>query len=422
MSNATPRSTPLADLVLAGVNQDAAEPITDFIFMAKDVSNSYLVTTMEGDVLVNAGTATGAEKTQRLFAPLRTGPLTHVVLTQSHADHFGGVERLREPGTVIVAERRYPETRAYYLEMAPFFAPRTNRLWARTLARQGGSIHEVAEAVPDLLVDGRYRFEQGGRAFELISTPGGETLDSLCVWLPQERVVFTGNLFGPMFMAMPFLNTLRGDKPRTVKRYLESLNIVRGLDADLLITGHGEPVRGAERIRTDLDKLHAAVSHVYESTKAGMNAGKDIYTLMREVRLPPELAIGEWHGNVRWAVKAIWHELSGWFLYESTTELYGVPRSAASAELAELAGGAGRLAERAAAHVAAGRPVEAIHLLDIALDANPLNGAALVAKRSALERLLQQGGGRNLSETMWLKSELADVEERLGTSTTLADL
>ncbi|MCK9542148.1 MAG: MBL fold metallo-hydrolase [Novosphingobium sp.] len=413
MSDAKRQGTPLADLVLAGVGQTEAEPLNDFILMARDVSNAYLVKTDDGDVLVNTGTITGSERTKRLFEPHRTGPLRYILLTQSHADHFGGIGALRDPGTKIVAERRFPETRRYYVEMEPFFAPRTGKLWARTLARQGGTFHDVPEPEPDIFVDGRLTIECGGRAFELISTPGGETLDSLCIWMPKERVVFTGNLFGPMFMGMPFLNTLRGDKPRTAGRFLRSLETVRALDADLLITGHGEPVQGTGRIRADLDKLHAAVSYVDEATKAGMNAGKDIYTLMREISLPPELAIGEWHGNVPWAVKAIWHEYSGWFLYESTTELYGVPRRAVDADIAELAGGADNLARRAAKHLAAGKPLEAVHLLDIALGAEPGNRQALLTKRDVLTHLLEQSGQTNLSETMWLKSEIADVEEVL---------
>ncbi|MET0371888.1 MAG: MBL fold metallo-hydrolase, partial [Sphingobium sp.] len=93
---------PLADLVLAGVGQTEAVAITDFIFMAKDVSNAYLVTTSDGDVLVNAGTVGGAERTRGLFAPHRTGPLRRIILTQSHPDHFGGVAALREPETIVV--------------------------------------------------------------------------------------------------------------------------------------------------------------------------------------------------------------------------------------------------------------------------------------------------------------------------------
>ena len=67
----------------------------------------------------------------------------------------------------------------------------------------------------------------GGRAFEVISTPGGESLDSLTVWMPNERIAFTGNLFGPVFLAIPNLVTVRGDKPRLVQRYLSSLDTVR---------------------------------------------------------------------------------------------------------------------------------------------------------------------------------------------------
>jgi hypothetical protein len=70
--------------------------------------------------------------------------------------------------------------------------------------------------------------------------------------------------------------------------------------------------------------MYAAVSYVNEAVIEGMNAHKDVYTLMREIRLPDHLKIGEFHGNVRWAVRAIWHEYSGWFLYDSTTSLYGV--------------------------------------------------------------------------------------------------
>jgi beta-lactamase superfamily II metal-dependent hydrolase len=122
---AAPKSAPLADLVLAGVGQTEAVPITDFIFMAKDVSNAYLVRTADGDVLINTGTVTGSERTQGLFAPLRSGPLRYIIVTQSHADHYGGIAALRDQVTRVVVEQRFPETRRYYAELQPFFAPRT---------------------------------------------------------------------------------------------------------------------------------------------------------------------------------------------------------------------------------------------------------------------------------------------------------
>jgi alkyl sulfatase BDS1-like metallo-beta-lactamase superfamily hydrolase len=231
--------------------------------------------------------------------------------------------------------------------------------------------------------------------------------------MPNERVVFTGNLFGPVFMSMPNFTTVRGDKPRLIQRFLRSLEKVRDLGAALLITGHGEPIHGADKIKADLDKLYAAVSYVNDATIAGMNAGKDVHTLMREIKLPDDLKIGEFHGKVPWTVRAVWEENSGWFHYDSTTSLYGVPRSSVDADLAELAGGAAKLADRAKQKLDADQPLEAVHLLDIALGAEPSNAAALSIKKDTLQRLLTLCGGANLSETMWLKSEIALTEQKL---------
>jgi alkyl sulfatase BDS1-like metallo-beta-lactamase superfamily hydrolase len=409
MSASPAGAPPLASLVLAGDSQKEAERITDFVFMAKDISNAYLVTTDDGDVMVNAGFMDNAERTRKLLAPHRTGSLRYIILTQAHGDHYGGVPTLREQHTQVVGERRFVDTWDYFDQLGPFLGRRTGKLWASTLKRSANA-PKPPRVVPDIQVDRHYEFELGNRRFEIISTPGGESMDSLAVWMPRERIVFTGNLFGPVFLAMPNLVTLRGDKPRLVTRYLTSLDRVRQLGADLLITGHGEPIRGADRIRADLDKMHAAVSYVNRETIAGMNAGKDVHTLMREIQLPPELKIGEFHGKVSWDVRAIWEEYASWFHYDSTTSLYGVPRSSVDADLVELAGGPQALVQRAQQKLQHGKALEALHLLDIALGAVPSDAAALKEKQTALQRLLQECGGTNLSETMWLRSEIAAVE------------
>ena len=409
MSAKAEGAPPLANLVMAGSQQTAAEPITDFIFMAKDISNAYLVTTSDGDVLVNTGFMDNAARNKALLEPVRSGPLRRIILTQAHADHYGGVPAFREPGTQVIAERRFVSTWHYFNDLGPYLARRSRKLWASTIKRDTNP-PPPPEVVPDVAVDRRYAFEQGGRQFELISTPGGEALDSLIVWMPNERVVFTGNLFGPVFMSIPNLCTTRGDKPRLVQRFLPSLDTVRKLGADLLITGHGEPIRGAAKIRADLDKLHAAVSFVNDATVAGMNAGKDVHTLMREIKLPENLKLGEFHGKVSWAVRTIWEEYSGWFHFDSTTALYGVPRSSIHGDLVELAGGAAALNVRAKQKLREGRPLEAVHLLDISLGAEPANADGLAIKKDALQALLRESGGTNLSEVMWLKSEIAAIE------------
>ena len=248
---------------------------------------------------------------------------------------------------------------------------------------QGGPAKPQPHVVPDMLVEDRLTLEVGNRTFELISAPEGETVDNILVWMPQEKIVFTGNTFGPVWLSMPFLNTLRGDKPRLVRNYLKSLAKVRDLGAEILITGHGDPIIGKDRIRDDLDRMEAAVTYVRDYTLEGMKAGKTVHQLMREFAFPGNVAIGDFHGKASWAVRSIWQEYSGWFHYEDgTTALYGVPRSAVDADMAELAGGAGALAARAQRHADAGRPLEALHLTAIALGAEPGNREALAGQES----------------------------------------
>ena len=404
----------LAEFVRAGDAQTEAVEVTPFIFMARGVSNAHLVTTSDGDVIINAGMPEDGERAKKLFAPHRTGPVRYIILTQSHADHFGGVPEFQEEGTKIVGGPDYVGARDDMMGLQSFFGKRTFKLWGTTLKRDKPPM-PIPHVTPDIFVDRELTLEVGNRTFQLIHAPEGETVDNIVVWMPREKVVFTGNTFGPVWLSMPFLNTLRGDKPRLVKTYLKSLEKIRDLGAEIVVTGHGDPIVGKERIKADLDKMHAAVSYVRDYTLDGMKAGKTVHQLMREFAFPDAIRIGDFHGKATWAVKSIWREYSGWFHYEDgTTELYGVPRSSVDGDLAELAGGADRLAERAQARLDAGEPLEALHLVAIALGAEPGNRAALLVKKGASQLLLERSGQSNLSETMWLRSEIAEVESVLG--------
>lgn len=402
----------LASLVMAGDNQTEAEKITDTLFMVKDVSNAYLLTTNDGDLLVNTGFLGNGERNKNLFAPHRTGALRRIILTQSHADHYGALPEQLEEGTEVIAGAGFTDTADYFERLGPFLNRRSGKLWT-SITRRSGPPPTPPKVTPDIDVADRHCFEQGGRRVEVVKTPGGETLCSVFVWLPDERIVFTGNLFGPVWRAMPNLVTMRGDKPRLVGAYLRSVEQVRDLNAEMVITGHGEPIIGAAKIRADLDTMHAAVSYIERETIAGMNDGKTVQRLMSEIRLPEELRIGEFHGKVPWVVRAIWEENAGWFHFDSTTSLYGVPKSSVDADFTELAGGASALAQRANQYLSQNQPLQALHLLDVALGAEPHNRDSLTAKKVALQQLLDASASANLSETMWLKSELAAVENAL---------
>lgn len=408
MSENPANSKPLlASLVNSGDQQTEAIAITDSIFMAKDISNAYLVTTNDGDVMVNCGFMGSTERNKAIFAPVRRGELKAIVITQAHPDHYGGVPAFMEADTHLITGALFNETCGYFGMLGDYFKRRSGKLWSGTIK---GRDLPVPSLTPDVGVEDSYGFSVGGKRFEVITTPGGESLDAVSVWLPDEGTVFTGNLFGPVFMSMPNLCTMRGDKPRSAKRYLDSLDRVRQLNPELLITGHGEPIRGATAIRADLDKLYNAVSYVHDTTVAGMNRGADVYTLMDEIRLPEHLQLGEFHGKVSWAVRTIWEEYSGWFHQDSTTAMYAVPRSSVDDDLLELAGGPDSFATRAQHKLNEHKPLEALHLLDIVLGAQPSHRESLEVKKLALEQLLRASGGNNLSEVMWLKTEISATE------------
>src|SRR5262249_28378193 len=154
------------------------------------------------------------------------------------------------------------------------------------------------------------------------------------------------------------------------------------LEPELVVQGHG-PALDAATFRSKATRVRDAVRYLHDTVLAGMNDDVDLATLMREVQLPPDLAVPEHHGKVSWCVRAIWEDYIGWFDFGSTTTLYGVPAKWVHPEVVEMAGGADAVAERARRRLDNGEPLEAIHLVEMALASDPANRAALAVQRDA---------------------------------------
>lgn len=398
-------------IVKEGEGPQGAFAINDHLFGSKGISNSYLVTTSDGDVLINTGMYFEAEQIRARFRRVSDNPLRVIVLTQGHSDHVGGWSQLTGPDVETIAHANHAAVRDYWCRLHTFYVQRSGRLWSRDVTNPD-RFYRPPEPVVTTTFGDSHAFTVGERRFELYSTPGGETTDSLVVWLPDERAAFTGNLTGPLFGHVPNLSTIRGDKIRSAAAYIHSVDRLIGLDAELLITGHGTPVRGRDEIHRALTRLRDALEYLRDRTFEGMNAGVDLWTLMRTVTLPPDLDLPQGHGTVPWIVRAIWEEHTGWFRYESTTELYPVPPSAVHADLFDLVG-AEALNRRAADHLAAGRPLPALHLVEIVLSQAPADTTALRVKLGAHQVLLDRSGRENFSEVRWLEASIRDLTEAL---------
>ncbi len=395
-------------------SQPEATKINDFIYLSEGLSNSFLIRTPQGRIVVNTGMGFEAPVHKRNFDAVDESPTRYILFTQGHVDHVGGADFFAEEGTQLVAHANNPAHQADDARISAFRALRSAFAWADAIAKAlqyiqqnvTGGIPPQSSPTPDITFEDRHELELGGLRLELLWTPGGETIDSMVIWLPDHEICFTGNLFSALFGHFPNLVTIRGDRYREALTFIESLERVLALEPRMLLPGHGGPVLGKETIREELTRLRDAVRYVHDETVKGMNHGKDIQTLMREVRLPPELEVGEGYGKVSWSVRAIWESYAGWFHHGSTTELYDVPAKAVHGDLVELSGGPEAIAKRATAKLEAGEPLQAIHLAEVALSAAPTNVAALEAVIAAHEKL--EAESENFWLTQWLRKQLSD--------------
>lgn len=356
------------------------ERVNDFIVMSEAFSNAYLIETSEGNVQLNTGMGMEAPVIEANFKAFTDKPVHSLIFTQGHVDHVGGTAYLREknPDLRVIASAKNIEHQAYDSRLATFRGNRSAFAFTDKFAeafayyQEQGYTEFPAQDVPtaDVYVEDTLVFELGGVTFEIIAVPGAETNDSLIVWLPQHKICFTGNLFGCPFGHFPNLVTIRGDRYREALVVARAVETVRALEPEVICYGHHAPVLGRQLIQDELTALYSAINYVHDETVKGMNEGKDVHTLMAEIKLPPAMEIGQGYGKVSWSVRAIWESYGGWFHHSSTTELYAVPQSSVACDIVELAGGSTAILQRAQEKFVAGNNQQALHLLDIIRNAD----------------------------------------------------
>ncbi len=353
---------------------------------------------------------------RRVFDAVDPRPVRAVLLTQGHFDHVGGVDCFRGEETDVVAQANFATWRADNERLEAFRSRNAAFAWidailAAMAHAESLGVGRTSQARPEPTVTFGDRLELtiGGRRLVLLSVPGGETTDALVIWLPDSRTALTGNLFGPLFGHVPNLVTMRGDRYRDALAYVDSLDLVLGLGAERLLTGHFDPIEGADRIAEEIMAMRDATQWVHDRTVDGMNAGTDVHTLMGDVRVPDHLDVGEGYGKTSWNVRAIWETYAGWFHHRSTTELYDVPTTVVAPDLVALAG-ADALVGAARDRLRAGEPVAALHLTDIVLTADPGHAPARDVAAAATRSL--HGAATNFWERAWLARSLQRLEDR----------
>ena len=387
--------------------------VAENIHYATGVGNTIMITTSEGVVLFDTGLVIqSANQLQILKDTVSDADVRYIILSHSHADHIGGTRFWMDEGTDIIAHQNFEEEQRYLSELQPYQYDRNRTLFPWMPAwedRPDIALMRYGGIVPTITVDDweTYAFTLGGIEFQVIGAPGAEGADNAVLWLPQQKVLISGDFFGPQFPQFPNIFTMRGEKVRKPVEYIKSLDRLIALNPDVILPSHLDPTIGAEKIRKGMQRIRDAVQYVHDETIAGMNAGKTVNQLMKEIKLPPNLELVQNHGRVDWAVKSIWEYYMGWFRFESTTELYPIPAQDVYADLAQIAGNENLIA-LANNYLIQGESVKTLHITEIALAGDPQNASALALRDQALVELLEraENGLRNDYEIYWLKSQL----------------
>jgi alkyl sulfatase BDS1-like metallo-beta-lactamase superfamily hydrolase len=409
-------ANPLTSAAARGEGQREAARVTDNIWQATGFGNTFMITTSEGNVIVDTSGAAAAPEHVRLLKAKSTAPVKYIILTHAHGDHTGGVQLWREAGTKVIAQKNHVEFVNYQARLNGFFAVRNQAQFGSTVGAIGGRGagrglapwpgNYGGRIQADVLFDDRYEFTLGGVTFQLFATPG-ETPDHLSVWIPQWRVAFTGDNY---YESFPNMYTLRGTEPRWALDYVHSLDTVLSWKPEIVLPSHGQPIRGGGAVTEKLTRSRDAIQYVHDEVVKGMNAGTDVYTLMREIHLPDRLAVGESYGKLTWSIRGIYEGYAGWFDMNPAS-IYDTPPSAIYPDLVRLAGGPAAVAKLAADKLAAGAPVEGLRLTDAALAVDPVHRGALDIRLKILEYLKEHSDNSN--ELGWLDFSIREVQGKI---------
>ena len=347
--------------------------IADRVGMMCGFSHIWTLDTGEGLVVVDTSQPDFASMALEHLRRWGDVPVDTIVYTHGHLDHVGGAQILCDDA----AERGRPSPRvvAHDAVGRRFDRYDLTRNYNELInARQFGwhyrpGSFDVDWVRPQVTYSDSLELEVGETKVQLIHEKG-ETDDHTIAWVPQQGVLFTGDL---IMWAFP-----NAGNPQKVQRYpaewAAALRRMIDLRPSLLAPAHGLPVSGAERIARVLDETATVLEGLVADTLSMMNAGASLDEILHTVRVPEDLLERPYlrpsYDEPEFVVRNIWRLYGGWY-DANPARLKPPPDAAVAAEVATMAGGAAALARRAAELCEDGELRLACQLVEWAAQAAP---------------------------------------------------
>ncbi|WP_017537805.1 alkyl/aryl-sulfatase [Nocardiopsis halophila] len=385
--------------------------VTEGIYQVRglDLSNMTLVEGDTGviviDPLVSNEPAAAALALYRAHRGDR--PVTGMIYTHSHVDHFGGAEGIVPPGNpdgvpVLAPEGFTEHAVAENVYAGIAMARRGMYHTGATLDRGpegmiGTGLGQTASAgtvslVPpnvDITRTGQEETVDGVRIVFQV-TPGTEAPAEMNFHFPDRRALCMAENASH---TLHNILTLRGALVRDARvwaRYLDEAVTLFADASDVSFASHHWPTWGTERITRYLTQQREIYAYLHDQTLRMLNQGMTGPEIAERIELPPALA-GAWHargyyGSVSHNVKAIYQRYMGWF-DGNPAHLWEHPPTELAERYVECMGGTDRVMALAADYADKGDLRFAATLLNHAVFADPENSAAQSALSGVYQRL-----------------------------------
>lgn len=354
-------------------------------------------------------------------------PVTAVIYTHSHRDHYGGVrgvitEADVERGIPVIAPNGFTEEsfsesilagvpmrrRAMFQfgwSLAPGVMSHVDSGLGKAVGRGGDGFIPPTQLIREPVE--RHTIDGIEIVFHL--TPGTEAPANMNMYYPALRTL---NLAETACQTMHNLCPLRGAKTRDSlawARYLDQALDSFVPETDTLVMQHHWPVWGRDRISAYVAGQRDMYRYLHDQTLRLMSHGLTPKEIADRLMMPSQLS-RQWfargyYGAVGHNVQAIYAHYLG--PYDGNpAHLNGLPPDAAAVRYVEYMGGADAIIQRARKDYEAGHFRWVVEVLDHVVFAEPGNQAARSLAADAMEQL-----GYQAESATWRNAYLLGARE-----------
>ena len=139
---------------------------------------------------------------------------------------------------------------------------------------------------PTITFRGEMTIRMGRTEVKLLQLGRGHTKGDTVVWLPAEKVLFSGDLVE--YGATPYTgDAYLTDWPQTLDR-------VAALGAEKLVPGRGDAATTPATVKAALDGTREFIVQLFEAVQAGKAAGKDLRRVYEDTSAALRPRFGQW--------------------------------------------------------------------------------------------------------------------------------